>query len=75
MLGGQILESDPFGNRLQVSIEAQCEEKSGMAIAEVLAGLVVQNPGRIDTLGMRRYGQATRHALVEERPVDLFFGK
>ncbi len=46
-----------------------------MTVAEVLPRLVVQDPGGVDSLCVRRDCKPAGDALVEVRPVDLVLGK
>ena len=44
MFGSQVFERDPFCYAFEMSVETQSKQKSRMAIAKLLRGLVVQDP-------------------------------
>ena len=56
MFALEIFEGEPFREGLEMAVETKGKEEACMAIAQVVAGFIVDNPGRVDTLGLGRDG-------------------
>ena len=69
----EVLERYPFCNVLQVAVEAEGKQEACMTVVEVLPRFVVEDPRRINTLGLRRDGETSCDALVKETPTDFLF--